>query len=360
MPAGDAPTDDEEPLAVWTPTDDDYADLASHTDVRAAAEDDAPVELITDEQAEERATQGSGAPTVRSRKMRVRLGLPAEFFVPERDADFARWDALYPPVDRVDVDGRVDAQLDDPALREALLDELMSGASALRHYPSGIPPPAAVRPIRPPMREGAQLLFTHQHPQGAAADAARMAFADARMAYGVDEPTLARSQMPVFTIPKPGTTERRVLFDASGMNSLNLLPVGVQLAAPQERTKFLRDARIVSSLDLASFFTTIRLHEDVRDYWAYQRDPHNRVRTARLVQGAASSPAIAQALVEQVVGEVPELNGNTLIYIDNIVVKSTDGNMDAHIRLLGRLTRALAEYNLLLNLKKSIFCGVRD
>ncbi|PIA15506.1 hypothetical protein COEREDRAFT_9218 [Coemansia reversa NRRL 1564] len=133
------------------------------------------------------------------------------------------------------------------------------GASTLREYPSGCPPPAAIKPIKPPMREGAQLMFTVQHPISESAQKAREEFVELRIKYGIDEPTPAYAQMPVFTLPKPNTTARRVLLDDTTNNVLNMLHLGIHLATPQERVQFLRDAKRITSIDLASFFTTIRV-----------------------------------------------------------------------------------------------------
>ncbi|KAJ2459702.1 hypothetical protein GGF42_001300 [Coemansia sp. RSA 2424] len=81
----------------------------------------------------------------------------------------------------------------------------------------------------------------------------------------------------------------------------------------------------------------------VRDFWCFQGGSHHWLHTNRLVQGNSESPS----LLEHILGSLPELQGKLLIYIDNIYLRSMDGDMTKHLREIGTMTRALAEYNLL-------------
>ena len=236
----------------------------------------------------------------------------------------------------------------------------MTGARCLREYPSGCPPPAAIAPTRPPLKPGATLFYLPQYPLSREAAAERDKFVETRLKYGVDEQGRAHAQVPVFTIPKPDTTDRRVLFDDSAGSSLNMVKVGLQLPRHLELQSFLRDAKILSSIDLASFFMTIRIVPEERDHWTYDGGMHGRVRNKRLVQGNSESPAIAQAFLTHVFHDMPELRGKWLVYIDNIYIKGITTNRKTHISDLGVLARGLAKYNLLMNLRKSIFLGTQD
>ncbi|KAJ2162983.1 hypothetical protein GGF46_000169 [Coemansia sp. RSA 552] len=149
--------------------------------------------------------------------------------------------------------------------------------------------------------------------------------------------TTVHTQMQGFTRAKPGMDERRVLFDDSANNSLNMISVGLQLHRPQEQALYLRDAHIISSVDMASFFTQLRLADDVADFWTFDGGDQGQTHTKRMVQGNSESPAIAQAFIEHVLRPVPALQGKLLMYIDNAYVKSTTGNMASHIRNIGHL-----------------------
>ncbi|KAJ2809218.1 hypothetical protein H4R20_000282 [Coemansia guatemalensis] len=145
---------------------------------------------------------------------------------------------------------------------------------------------------------------------------------------------------------------------------------GVQLASPTERVQFLQDAQLLSSVDLALFFTALHLDPEVRDFWCYQNGPHMHLRTTRMVQGNLESPAIAQAFLEQVLGEVPELRAKVLVYIDNIYLKSVSGNCAAHIRDLGAMARVLRcsepntlvlrDYDVSDRARSSVSAGAED
>ncbi|KAJ2811152.1 hypothetical protein H4S07_002241 [Coemansia furcata] len=227
--------------------------------------DDSPIELLPDVGAAARA-ESADMRLIQPQKMRIKLGLPADYFVKDRDADFHKWNDLYPAVTREEVAGRIVHQLSSPADVALLLDSLMSGANALRDYPSGYLPPAAIKPIKPPMRPDAKLIFTVQHKVSEAAYQVREEFIKIRLERGIDKPTQAHSQMPVFTRPKPNTTARRVLFDDSANNCLNVIHTGIELSTWYEVIAFLDDVVILTPVDLDSFFRTMRLHGDI---WAY-------------------------------------------------------------------------------------------
>ncbi|KAJ2810638.1 hypothetical protein GGI24_006975, partial [Coemansia furcata] len=141
--------------------------------------------------------------------VRVRVGLPSGFFIPSRDADFQKWDSLYPAVSVESIRARSTHQCITVAEAELLLEELASGKAALREYVGGCPPPAAYAPIRPPMRPDAQPIYVVQHTLSQAAkDALELVVTD-RLKYGIDGPSTAFAQMPIFTKSKPGTSEKR-------------------------------------------------------------------------------------------------------------------------------------------------------
>ncbi|ORX72407.1 hypothetical protein DL89DRAFT_312388 [Linderina pennispora] len=178
------------------------------------------------------------------RGMRVKLGLPPQFFSFERDEEFTRLDALYPPVDEENLLGRLNDQCPTTALKHRLVDILMKHNPVIREYPSGCPPPAAVAPIVPPMVPDARPIHVLQHSQSDSALEAIDSFAATRLQYGIDYPSTTHAQAPVFTRPKPNTTARRVLLDDSANNELNMVSTGLQLARPYDVLAFLRDARI--------------------------------------------------------------------------------------------------------------------
>ncbi|PIA13180.1 hypothetical protein COEREDRAFT_11677 [Coemansia reversa NRRL 1564] len=280
-----------------------------------------------------------------SRPMRARLGLPANYFVPKHNDEFITLNALYLEATEASIKERLHHQCATDLHAEALLGELLMGKDTLWEYPGRCLPPAAFALIQPPMYGEAKPVYVVQH-----------TLSD----YGIDEPSQAFTQLLIFTKAKPNTTERQVLFDNSANNSLNMISIGMQLPTPMERALFLRDARIISSVDMASFFTQLQLSADVADYWTYDGGPRGKLRNWRMVQGNSESPAIAQAFILHVLEGVSGLQSRLLAYIDNIYIKSTDDDMDAHIADVGHFIRCLAKANVTVNMRKSLWCATRD
>ncbi|PIA12887.1 hypothetical protein COEREDRAFT_12020 [Coemansia reversa NRRL 1564] len=106
--------------------------------------------------------------------------------------NFFEYDNLYLSVSRANIKARIKHQLTNSKDKDKLINMLMvMGASTLCEYPSGCPPPAAIKLIKPPMQDGAQLMFTVQYPISEIAQKACEEFVELRIKYGIDEPTKA-------------------------------------------------------------------------------------------------------------------------------------------------------------------------
>ncbi|KAJ1968028.1 hypothetical protein H4R35_006540 [Dimargaris xerosporica] len=148
------------------------------------------------------------APPISQRPVQAPLGLPLSFFVkvdPEADPEFQRADALYPPVDRANVVSRLTDQCSAPAWRAKLMDTLLTGAAALREYPSSCPLPCLLQPVTPLFKDDAELLFVSQAPRSVADQAFMDQYVATCLCYGINEPSIANANVPVYSIPKPNT-----------------------------------------------------------------------------------------------------------------------------------------------------------
>ncbi|KAI8871234.1 hypothetical protein GQ42DRAFT_116408, partial [Ramicandelaber brevisporus] len=83
-------------------------------------------------------------------------------------------------------------------------------------------------------------------------------------------------------------------------NNAQVVPVGMALPTYDDVHLFLSTAHIVSSIDLASFFTSIRVNKNQRPFWCITLPNGDRLQSTRLIQGSAASPAIAMAFIMQV------------------------------------------------------------
>ncbi|KAJ1720272.1 hypothetical protein LPJ61_006187, partial [Coemansia biformis] len=274
-------------------------------------------DLATDVMVEPSATAARIPEPIHAHPMRAQLALPTGFFAEEHNDEFVRLDALYPEATPNSISERTHHQCTSEASAQVLAAELWTARAVLREYPGGCPPPATYAPIWPLMRDGAEALFVVQHSLSPAAHQAVEEAMQVCLEYGIDEGSGAFAQLLIFTKSKPRTDEHRVLFDDSANNCLNMHSIGMQLPRPAEHVQFLRDARIVSSVDMASFFMQLRLAADVADFWVYDGVCYGKLRTRRMVQGNSESPAIAQAFLTFVLGAAESLRGKLLVYIDN-------------------------------------------
>jgi len=236
----------------------------------------------------------------------LNYGLLKNYFKENKDQEFYKWNKLYNETTIEKIKKDCVHQLNNNVNEiNLLIKELYNGKGALKPYPKGCPPPIAFDPIAPPLKEDAKLMFINQHSLSLDAAKARDIFVEQRLKYGIDEKSYAHSQVPVFTIPKPNTDERRIIHDDTYNSNFNMKKLGIQMPRPMEVSLFLRDATILTSIDLASFFTSIRIKENTRDFWTYDGGIHGKVRSNRLVQGNSESPAIAQALITYVLQSIP-------------------------------------------------------
>ncbi|KAJ1730863.1 hypothetical protein LPJ61_002804, partial [Coemansia biformis] len=274
-------------------------------------------DLVTDVMVEPSATAAQIPEPIHTHPMHTQLALPTGFFAKEHNDEFVCLDALYPEVTPDSISEHMHHQCTSEASAQVLAAELWTVHVVLQEYPGGCPPPAVYAPIWPLMHDGAEALFIVQHSLSLAA---RQAIEEAMwvcLEYGIDEGSGAFAQLPIFTKSKPGMDECQVLFDDLANNCLNMRSISMQLPHPTEHVQFLRDVRIMSLVDMASFFTQLHLATDVANFWVYDGMHYGKLRTRHMVQGNSESPAIAQAFLTFILGMAKSLCGKLLVYINN-------------------------------------------
>ncbi|KAJ1727381.1 hypothetical protein LPJ61_004599 [Coemansia biformis] len=278
--------------------------------------------LATTVTAEPSATTAQIPEPMHAHLMCAQLALPTGIFVKEHDDEFVRLDALYPEVT-------------PDSISKQMHHQCMSGASA---------------------QVLAAKLWTAHSVLPATREAVENAV-QVHLQYGIDEASEAFSQLLIFTKSKPGTDECQVLFDNSSNNCLNMCSIGMQLPRPAECVQFLHNACIVSSINMASFFTQLCLATDVADFWVYDGTRYGKLRTQCMVQGNSESPAIAQAFLTFILGTAESLYSKLLVYIDNVYLKDMAGNKVVHIMDIGIMLCCLAAANITVNMRKSLWCA---
>ncbi|KAJ1727648.1 hypothetical protein LPJ61_004464 [Coemansia biformis] len=313
-------------------------------------------DLVTDVMVELSAATVQIPKPIHACPMHTQLALLTSFFAEEHDNKFVHLDALYPEVTPNSISKCMHHQCTSEALAQVLVAKLWTVHMALREYPRGCPPPAAYVPIQPLMHNGAESLFIMQHSLSPAACEAIENAVQVCLQYGIDEESGAFSQLLIFTKLKLGMDEHCVLFNDSGNNCLNMCSISMQLPHPAEHVQFLHDVHIVSSIDMASFFTQLRLAADVANFWVYNGTHYGKLHTQHMVQGNSESPAITQAFLTHILGATKSLHGKLLVYINNVYLKDMAGDKAVHIMDVGIMLCCLAAANITVNMQKLLWC----
>ncbi|XP_053400415.1 uncharacterized protein K02A2.6-like [Mercenaria mercenaria] len=103
-----------------------------------------------------------------------------------------------------------------------------------------------------------------------------------------------------------------------------------------------------SKIDLKNAYLQVEVDEDSKQYLTISTHK-GLFRYNRLVFGIASAPAIFQRLIEQVVGDIP----NVEVILDDMIVTGQDDN--EHLETLEKVLSRLSEYGLKVNVEKCVF-----
>lgn len=107
----------------------------------------------------------------------------------------------------------------------------------------------------------------------------------------------------------------------------------------------LRDARYISTLDVKSAFWQVSVKESSREYTAFTVPGRGLYYFKRMPFGLTNSPATWQRLLDTVLGA--DLEPNVLVYLDDIVVISSD--FDTHLKILSKVFDRLFAAGLTLS-----------
>lgn len=114
----------------------------------------------------------------------------------------------------------------------------------------------------------------------------------------------------------------------------------------------LRDARFISSIDLASAYFQIPLEESSKEKTAFIVPGKGLFQFKRMPQGLHTSPATWQRFIDKVLGE--DLKPYVFVYLDDIIIVSQ--TFESHLILLNKVLSRLEKAGLTINLDKSKFC----
>ncbi|KAI8872528.1 hypothetical protein GQ42DRAFT_119264, partial [Ramicandelaber brevisporus] len=135
----------------------------------------------------------------------------------------------------------------------------MNIQSVFRNYSTNNPPPSRTCHARVPLMDDAKLIIARQFPVSdpKQRQAVIDMFEEAE-SFGTWEPTTSSARISYFLVPKPNESKfRLVLVDVPNNHQCDV--PGMSLPSDDDVAVFLSNANMITSIDVASFFTTIRL-----------------------------------------------------------------------------------------------------
>lgn len=114
----------------------------------------------------------------------------------------------------------------------------------------------------------------------------------------------------------------------------------------------LRDARYLSSLDIAKAYWQVPVAENSKQYTAFAVLGRGLFQFKRLPFGLHNGPATWMRLIDSVLG--PELEPYVFVYLDDVIIV-TD-TFEKHLEILQEVLKRLREAGLIINREKCKFC----
>ena len=154
---------------------------------------------------------------------------------------------------------------------------------------------------------------------------------------------------PVLITPKKDG-DWRFCVDSRKLNSVTRKDA-YRLPFINEILDNLKDAKFLSSIDIAKAFWEIPLNEPDRDKTAFYVPGRGMYRFTVMPFGLTNAPATQQRLMDTLF--TPEFENKVFCYVDDIIIISS--NFEEHIKLLLKVLEKLSFANLTINFGKSQF-----
>jgi len=173
---------------------------------------------------------------------------------------------------------------------------------------------------------------------------------DRRLALNLVEPSDSPYCSPLLRLAKKGGGARWVV-DLRQLNNQIICPNAHQLPKINGLLMNTRGAAIISSLDIKDAYLQIPLDEESRKKTAFYVPQRGLFQFTRMPAGLKDAAGRWQNYIERLLGYDP----NVLVYMDDILIFSPEGEWQHHKALLRRVLDKLVEAGVTVNLKKSVF-----
>ena len=174
---------------------------------------------------------------------------------------------------------------------------------------------------------------------------------DQMLAEGVIEPSNSPWSSPVVMVAKKGKKKKRFCIDFRRVNAVTEKDA-YPLPQVQATLDKLREARYISTLDLANGYWQVPLAEESRPITAFTVPGRGLYQFRVMPFGLHSAPATFQRLLDSIIG--PSLEPRAFAYLDDIIVLGR--TFEEHLENLREVLRRLQQAGLRLNEEKCRFC----
>ena len=172
---------------------------------------------------------------------------------------------------------------------------------------------------------------------------------DRMLADGIIEPSSSDWSSPIVMIKK--NDKYRFCLDFRKVNSVTKKDA-YPVPHLQVLLGRLRDAKLITTLDLNKAFHQIKLTESSKEITGFTIQNKGLFHFKRLPFGLCNAPSSFQRLIDKVIG--PDMAPHVYAYLDDIIIISDD--FQSHLYWLKRVLDKLKEAGLTINADKSHFC----
>lgn len=176
-----------------------------------------------------------------------------------------------------------------------------------------------------------------------------------RLENDIVEPADSPFQSPLLIIPKK-TKGLRWVVDFRKLNSLIQVPdSSYPLPRINPMITKLGGATILSTIDISDAYLQVLLSPESKPYTAFYVPGRGQFQFKRMPAGLKDAASRWQKTIEQILADVIKDDPHCMVYMDDIVLWSPEGNWNHHLQLLKKIFTALEKAGVTVNLSKSQF-----
>ena len=178
---------------------------------------------------------------------------------------------------------------------------------------------------------------------------------DDRLKRDIVEPSASPWQSPLLILPKKDKGFRWVV-DLRKVNEVVINPNQYPLPRINPTLASMKGAAIISTIDIKDAYLQIALAQESKEKTAFYVPGRGKYHYKRLPAGLKDASSTWQRLLEKILtNEFKELDVHIVVYMDDILIYSPEGQWEHHREKLRKVFQRLAEAGITINLEKCKF-----